>query len=342
MTQASPRNFFVAALMSAVLPCFSQPVLMKMGTVAPDGSPWHQILQQMGQDWNKISAGKVTLRIYPGGVLGDEPDMIKKLRIGQLQAVALPGSGLSHLEPAVSCLQIPMMIQSYEELDYIRDRIAPRLEKLLDQKGYVVLNWGDAGWVHFFTKTPATKLDDIRKMKLFTMAGDADALELYQSAGFRPVPLATTDMLPALQTGLIDAFDVPPLLAMLNQWFGVANYMIDVKWAPLVGATVVSRQTWERIAETIRPEMLEAARGAGNRLRGEIRKMGDDAVAAMKKRGLNVITPDAATRADWRRQAEDAYPKLRGRLVAAELFDEVKRLRDEFRARRESSTNGNE
>jgi TRAP-type C4-dicarboxylate transport system substrate-binding protein len=317
-----------------VAPLAAQTVLIKMGTVAPEGSPWHQILQQMGQQWQKISDGKVTLRIYPGGVLGDEPDMITKMRIGQLQAVALSGSGLSRLEPAVACLQIPMMIESYEELDYVRDRIAPRLEKLLDAKGYIALNWGDAGWVHFFTKTPARRLDDIRKMKLFTMAGDADALELYQSAGFRPVPLATTDMMSALQTGLIEAFDVPPLLAMLNQWFGLARYMIDVKWAPLVGATVVSKKAWERLPESMRPAMLEAARSAGIRLRTEIRKMGDDAVVEMKKRGLNVIAVDAATLAEWRREVEEAYPKLRGRLVPAELFDEVKRLRDEFRAQR--------
>ena len=317
-----------------VAPLAAQTVLIKMGTVAPDGSPWHQILQHMGQQWQKVSGGKVTLRIYPGGVLGDEPDMITKMRIGQLQAVALSGSGLSRLEPAVACLQIPMMIESYEELDYVRDRVAPRLEKLLDEKGYVVLNWGDAGWVHFFTKTPARRLDDIRKMKLFTMAGDADALELYQSAGFRPVPLATTDMMPALQTGLIEAFDVPPLLAMLNQWFGLARHMLDIRWAPLVGATVVSKKAWERIPESMRPAMLEAARGAGLRLRTEIRKMGDDAVAEMRKRGLNVITVDGPTLAEWRREVEEACPKLRGRLVPAELFDEVRRLRDEYRAQR--------
>jgi len=167
---------------------------------------------------------------------------------------------------------------------------------------------------------------------LFTMAGDPDALELYQSAGFRPVPLATTDMLPALQTGLIEAFDVPPLLAMLNQWFGVANHMIDLKWAPLVGATIVSKQAWERTPEQARPQMYEAARKSGNRLRGEIRKMGDDAVTEMQKRGLRITSPDAGTLAEWRREVEAAYPKLRGRLVPAELFDEAKRLRDEFRS----------
>jgi TRAP-type C4-dicarboxylate transport system substrate-binding protein len=331
MSKAS-RLTCLLALLAIPTPAASQTILIKMGTVAPDGSPWHQILQQIGQDWAKISAGKVRLRIYPGGILGDEPDMIQKMRIGQLHAVALSGSGLARIDTSASCLQIPMLIQSYDELDYVRDRVAPRLEQAIEQKGYIVLNWGDAGWVHFFTKTPARKLDEIRKMKLFIMAGDADALELYQSSGFRPVPLATTDMLPALQTGLIEAFDVPPLLAMLNQWFGVANNMIDVKWAPLVGGTVISKQAWDRVPEAIRPQMREAATRAGVRLRTEIRKMGDDAVAAMRKKGLNVISVDAATLEDWRRQAEDAYPKLRGRIVPADLFDEVKRLRDEFRA----------
>jgi TRAP-type transport system periplasmic protein len=326
------RWFVAIAALALSLPAAGQNVLIKMGTVAPEGSPWHQILLQIGQDWSKISGGKVTLRIYPGGVLGDEPDMIQKMRVGQLQAVALSGAGLARIDSSAACLQMPMMIQSYEELDYVRDRVAPRLEKALHQKGYLVLNWGDAGWVHFFTKTRATKLDEIRKMKLFTSAGDPDALELYQSAGFRPVPLATTDMLPALQTGLIEAFDVPPLLALLNQWFGIANNMIDLKWAPLIGGTVISKQAWDRVPESFRGAMLEAATRAGVRLRAEIRKMGDDAIVVMSKKGLNVIAVDPATHADWRRQAEDAYPKLRGRMVPADLFDEVKRLRDEYRA----------
>jgi TRAP-type C4-dicarboxylate transport system substrate-binding protein len=326
------RLLCCVAVLIASSPSAGQTILIKMGTVAPDGSPWHQILQQIGQDWGKISGGKVGLRIYPGGVLGDEPDMIQKMRVGQLQAVALSGSGLARIDSSASCLQIPMMIQSYEELDYVRDRVAPRLEKAIEQKGYIVLNWGNAGWVHFFTKTPVKRLDEIRRMKLFTMAGDADALELYQSAGFRPVPLATTDMLPALQTGLIEAFDVPPLLALLNQWFGAANNMVDVKWAPLVGGTVISKQAWDRIPDAFRSQMRDAATRAGVRLRLEIRKMGDDAVLAMRKKGLNVITPDAVVLAEWRKQAEDAYPRLRGRLVPADLFDEVKRLRDEFRA----------
>ena len=266
--------------------------------------------------------------------------MVKRMRIGQLQAAALSNTGLREIEPGVFCLQIPMMLQSYQELDYVQERLAPLLEKKIEAKGYVVLNWGDVGWVHFFTKAPASRLSDLRKMKLFTWAGDNEELEMWKAAGFKPVPLATIDMLTGLQTGLIDTFDTAPLAALSNQWFGLAKYMINVKWAPLTGAIVVSKSTWNRIPEAWRPEMLKAARDSGERLRGEVRKSGDEAVAAMQKRGLKVVEADAATLSDWRREAEAIYPKFRGKMVPADMFDEVQRLRDEFRTRAAASTKG--
>ena len=133
---------------------------------------------------------------------------------------------------------------------------------MLERKGFIVLNWGDAGWIHFFTKRPASTPDDIRKMRLFVSAGDAETLDLYKAANFRPVPLAVTDILSSLQTGMIDAFDVPPLLALINQWFGLANYMVDVKWAPLIGTTMISKRAWRRITEALRPSLIQVAREA--------------------------------------------------------------------------------
>ena len=310
-----------------------QQTVIKMGTLAPDGSPWYQVLQQMGERWRKISAGKVKLNVYPGGALGDEPDLVNKMRIGQIQAVALSGAGIADIEPGVSCLQIPMMFDSYEELDYVRDRMAPRLEKMIEARGFLVLNWGDAGWVHFFTRAPVTRLDDMRQMKLFTWAGSNDTLELWKTNGFRAVPLAATDILTGLQTGLIEAVPTTPLYALLNQSFGIAKYMNDVKWAPLIGATLISKKAWESLPESERAEMFQAARESGKGLRDGIRRMGDDAVATMQKRNLTIVHADAAVVAEWRRQAEGVYPRLRGQMVPAELFDEVRRLRDEFRAR---------
>ena len=318
-------------LLGCLTPAMPQTVI-KMGTLAPDGSPWHQTLQSMGERWRKISAGQVKLVIYPGGVLGDEPDMVNKMRIGQIQAAGLSGAGLSGIEPGVMALQIPMMFDSYEELDYVRERVAPRLEKMVEARGYVVLNWGDVGWVHFFTTRPASRMGDMRKMKLLTLAGDNDTLELWKANGFRAVPLAATDILTGLQTGLVEAVPNTPLFALLDQSFGIARNMIDVKWAPLIGATVITRRMWDSLPAAQRSDMMKAAREAGVSLRDGIRKMGDEAIVTMQKRRLQVIHADAAALAEWRREAEGVYPKLRGGQVPAELFDEVRKLRDEYRA----------
>jgi TRAP-type C4-dicarboxylate transport system substrate-binding protein len=318
-------------LLGCVTPAMPQTVI-KMGTLAPDGSPWHQTLQSMGERWRKISAGQVKLVIYPGGVLGDEPDMVNKMRIRQIQAAGLSGAGLSGIEPGVMALQIPMMFDSYEELDYVRERVAPRLEKMVEARGYVVLNWGDVGWVHFFTTRPASRMGDMRKMKLLTLAGDNDTLELWKANGFRAVPLAATDILTGLQTGLVEAVPNTPLFALLDQSFGIARNMIDVKWAPLIGATVITRRMWDSLPAAQRSDMMKAAREAGVSLRDGIRKMGDEAIVTMQKRRLQVIHADAAALAEWRREAEGVYPKLRGGQVPAELFDEVRKLRDEYRA----------
>ena len=317
-----------AAFLGAARPAPGQRI--NLGTVAPEGSPWHQILQQMGQEWRKISGGSINLVIY-SGVFGDEGEMVRKVRVGQLQAVGLSGAGLIHVAPGVSCLQIPMMIESYEEFDYVRQRMTPRLEPLIEQGGFQILNWSEVGWVHFFTKKPARTLDDIRKMKLFTSTGDPEAEKLYKEFRLQVVPLAVTDMLLSLRTGMIDAFHTPPLFAMLDQSFGVAKNMTPVNFAPLAAATLISKRAWERIPEPMRPKLLEAAQTAAQRRREEIRKMAVEAVAEMQKRGLNVVALDAATIANWRTEAEATYPQIRGRLVPVDLFDKVKSLCQEFR-----------
>ena len=259
--------------------------------------------------------------------------MTRKVRFGQLHAVGLSGVGLSHVEKGVGALQIPMLVSSYEEFDYIRDRIAPRLEALIEQRGFVVLQWSDVGWVQFFSKTPARTPDDIRKLKLFTSAGDPDGERLYKEFGLQVVPLAVTDMLTSLKTNLIQAFDVPPLFALLDQSFGLAKNMIDVKWCPLAGATLLNKKTWEAIPAAQRAELMKAARASAEGLRAPIRKMGDDAVVEMQKRGLTVAKLTPAEHAKWRSEAEAAYPKIRGRVVPEDVFDEAIRLQKEFQSR---------
>ena len=340
MTLRSIAPLVLAAVLAAAGhgPVSAETITITMGTVAPADSPWHRVLKQMGEDWKKSSGGQVVLRILPGGTLGDELAMVQKMRAGLLQGMAISGAGLPEIEPGAMCLEIPLVFESYEELDYVRDRIAPKLATRIEDKGFVVLNWGDAGWVHFFSKTPARTLDDVRKTKLYITAGDAQAESLYKTAGFKPVPLQSTDILASLQTGIIDSFDVPPLFALSGQMFALAKNMNDVRWAPLIGVTLVTRKAWDKIPADLRPKLLADAATAGEKFRGEIRKLSEDAIGEMQKRGLTVIQTTPAERAEWKRDAEAFWPKIRGSYISADLFDEVVKLRDAYRAGAKGAT----
>ncbi|HTW63487.1 MAG TPA: TRAP transporter substrate-binding protein DctP [Bryobacteraceae bacterium] len=322
------RVVVLGVLLTAAL---SAQTIIRLGTLVPKGSRWDQILLNMGEQWKKASGGKIQLKIYPGGEQGDEPEMVQKLRIKELQAVALSGAGLSGIDPDIAALEIPMMLSSYEEVDFVRDHIAARLEKGLAQRGFIVLNWGDAGWVHFFTKQPASRPDQIRRMKLCVLEGDNSTFELYKMNGFQPVSLAATDILTGLQTGLIEAFQAPPLVALSNQWFGGAKNMLDIPFAPLVGATIISKDVWDKIPTPVQKEMMQSARVAGVALRDEIRKSEASSIPLMQQFGLNVVHADAKAVAEWRQLAEGIWPKLRGPVVPADLFDQVRQLRDGYR-----------
>ncbi len=322
------RIFVVLLLAAATLPAQT---VIRLGTLVPKNSRWHEILLNMGEEWKKASGGKIELRIYPGGEQGDEPEMVQKVRIKKLQAVAISGAGLSGIDGAVSALQIPMMLDSWEELDYVRDHISERLEKGLAQRGFIVLNWGDAGSVHFFTKRPVSHPDEIRKLRLCVLQGDNTTFELYKANGFNPVALAATDILTGLQTGLIEAFQSPPLIALSNQWFGGAKNMLDISFAQLVGATLMDKSVWDKIPAPVQKDILASSRKAGVALREEIRKAEAGAVPIMQQFGLNVVHADPKTIAEWRQLTESIWPKFRGALVPPDLFDEVKRLRDDYR-----------
>jgi TRAP-type C4-dicarboxylate transport system substrate-binding protein len=213
----------------------------------------------------------------------------------------------------------------------VRDHISERLEKGLAARGFIVLNWGDAGWVHFFTKVPALHPNEIRKMRLCVLQGDNSTFELYKINGFHPVALAATDILTGLNTGLIEAFQSPPLFALSNQWFGGAKNMLDIQFAQLVGATLISKDVWDKIPAPVQKQIKASALTAGVALREEIRKAEAGSIPMMQQFGLNVVHADSKVIAEWRQIAEGIWPKLRGTMVPPDLFDQVKRLRDEYR-----------
>lgn len=306
-------------------------IVVKLGTLAPEGSVWHDALLEIRQKWQSLTDGEVELRVYAGGVLGGEDEMVRKLQRRSLDAVAISGGGLPHLEDSLEVLNIPLLFESYEELDYVRSRMAPELEGRLEQSGYKVLNWSDAGWAYFFTKTPVRTPDELRQLRLWISSGAPEAEELFKKFGLRVVPLPVTEMLTGLQTGLVEAIDVPPLFALLDGSFRLAGHMTDLRWAPVNGAVVVSTRTWQQIPERHHEALQSAVTDIAGRAQNRIRQAGEESIAEMQARGLQVVSLDEETRALWRREAQAAYPALRTNTGFPELFDKVLSLAAEFK-----------
>jgi TRAP-type C4-dicarboxylate transport system substrate-binding protein len=326
---------FLLALLFAALPALDaaaqDAVRIRLGTLAPRGTTWHRSLLEMGEKWRAEQGPGATFVVYTDGSQGSESDMVRRMRVGQLNAALLSVVGLNDIDDSVTALQkMPMIFRTWEELDHVREKLRPTLEKRFYDKGFVVLCWGDAGWVRFFSKSPVTTPSDLRKLKLFAWAGDSAQADIMKALGYQPVVLEVADILPSLQTGMIAALPSSPFWALTLQFYTQADYMLDMNWAPLVGAVVITRKSWDSLSPAGQKALREAGEAAGAQLRAISRRENEEAVQAMKRRGLKVqaITPEA----EWRKTAEQLYPMVRGTLVPADLFDEVQRLLREQRA----------
>ena len=329
----SAKLVFVIGL---VIPCsaFAQakPARVKLATLLPKGSSAHQTLLTMGEKWSRAPGATVGLTIFTDAAMGGEAEVVKRMRVNEIQASLLSIAGLVEIDRSAGALQVmPMVFRSLDEVDYVRQRLRPLLDKRLAEKGFVALFWGDAGWVRFFSKKPVIHPEDMKRLKMFALSSDVEQIDLMKAAGFQPISLEYTDTLTALQTGLIEAVPTIPYYALASQYYLPAHYMLDINYVPLTGALVMTRKAWDTLPPGAQQAMRESAEEAGKKIEDQSRKEMDESVAAMEKRGLKVnrLTPEA--RAEWQSVFDAVYPKLRGNLVPADVFDEVQRLLREYR-----------
>ncbi len=326
-----------ASIAAAAAPAKADTVKIKLATLAPQGSAWENLLLELGEKWkdqSKDAKTQVELKVYSGGVTGNEGDTVTKMGVGQVQAAAITIVGMRNIDPAPQAAGVPGLLTSDGEFNYVCEKMEPVWEKRLLDKGYVVLSWGDTGWIHFFAKKALHTPADAEGVKIFAWAGDPAAVEAWKASGFQPVVLSSTDIMTSLTTNMIESFATGAIMANAARWYEKANfYMADVPWGRLLTATLVKKETWEKIDPDLRPKLLETARQFGKRIDGEVGKLETDSVAAMQKNGLEVVHSSDAERAQWATFAEKSWPSIRGKVVPEDQFDEVKRLRDEYRAK---------
>lgn len=304
---------------------------IRLATLAPTGTSMHKSLLKMGSEWKKSG---VRLTVYADGKMGGESQMVRRMRLNQIQAALLSVQGLAVIDESVRSIQmVPMMFRDLAEFEYAMEKVRPIIEARMEAKGYKVLVWSDIGYIRFFSTKAALRIDDYRKMRMFVWSGDTQTQKLMKTMRCRGVPMEQTDVLTGLQTGMVDMMSLPPVMALSGQFYRKANHMLNLNWNPLVGAIVVSKKAWDRLPATRRSKMLAAAQVAGKEIRAAGRRESLLAVAAMKKRGLKVTEPGPDDVADWEKFAREIYPEIRGKIVDEKLFDQLQASVKDYRAK---------
>lgn len=307
---------------------------LRFATLAPRGSLYHRALLQVGDAWRRAEGNAATFTVFTDGVQGGEIDVVRRMRIGQLNGAMITVAGLREIEPGTAALQyMPLMFRSWEELDAASARLRPELERRIAERGFIVLYWGEAGWVRFFSKTPAVRPADFQRLKMATGVGNPEQVELMNALGYHPVALETTDVMPGLATGLIDAVPTIATLALATQLDTAAPHMLDMRWAPVVGAAVLTRKVWDSLSPAGQAALRGASAQVSTELRAARESADQQAIGAMAKRGLAVHGLADDLRREWEAVVARIQPQIRGKLVPADMFDAVRQAVAEFRGR---------
>ena len=309
-----------------------RPVTIKLATLAPEGTIFYEQLLKLGQEWNRVSDGAVRLKIYAGGIAGSEYDMVRKMRIGQLQAATISSLGMMLIDPSYAALQVPGVMGSYAELDYCRERLAPDINQRFADKGYVILNYSDLGHMYFFTTEPVASVDQLQRRKVCTFASDRMSKEIWARAGFKIVDVSMNEMLTALHTGLAQGFINSPVLALSYQLFGKARYMVDTSYGIAIASTIVRKRDWDRIDPDLQVKLRQVAEAVSRQAQPEIRALDQRAIEQMRSYGLELIPVSAAERETWLAPVKAVYPLIGAELIPGGVFEKTLKLRDRYRA----------
>lgn len=306
--------------------------VIKFATLAPEGSTWMKVMTDLNDELQKATNGGLKFKFYPGGVSGDEKDVVKKIRIGQLHSAALTGVGLGEIAPPVRILDAPWLFRTTAELDAVVEKFKPQLDAALEKGGYVPLGFTDLGFVYVFTKNAVKAPEDMKKQKMWVWEGDPIAQAAYKALGVSPIPLSIVDVMSSLQTGLIDGVYGPPMGVVALQWFTRAKFIYNAPMADSTGAVVVSKKFFDGLTEGERKTLSTLGAKHLKRLNDLSRKENAEALASLQKQGLTLSQkPSAEQVKQYEELGKKARRELVGKLYSQELLDGVEKALEALR-----------
>jgi len=266
--------------------------VLKFATLAPAGTTWVKLLEEWAEQVRTESGGRLVFKIYPGGVQGDEPDVLKKIRFNQLQGGAFTGYGIGQIYSPTRVLELPFLFENIEEIDYVRERLMPSIEQGYRDNGYELVGWMEVGFIYFFSRHPIATLDDLRQRRIWYWQGDPLGKAFFDASGLAPVPLSIIDVYTSLSTGMIDTVYAPPLGAIALQWFAKTQYITNVPMANGIGSLVVSRRFYQSLPQDLQKLLKRTGSETGAKLVAATRKDNVESLELMKARGMVMVEAD--------------------------------------------------
>ncbi len=305
--------------------------VIKLGTLAPEGSSWVKTFNALNTEVMKKTENKVQFRIYPGGVLGDETDMLRKLKIGQIQGAALTSGGLSAFFKEIDVSQVPFLFQTYEEVDFVLKKMDSFFRKGFEDNGYMLLGWSEAGFIYLMSTVPIASVADLKKAKVWIWEDSQMSKAIFDEAGVKAIPLSIPDVLVGLQTGLVEVVYAPPTGAISLQWFTKVKYLTDVPLIYMAGGVVVKKDIFKQIPQPSQNFILEIFQRQLDQLKVITRNENRDAVKVMVKNGVKIIAPSKDQIDEYKRVSNKAMGHISGQTFSKKVLDEVTSFLESYR-----------
>jgi TRAP-type C4-dicarboxylate transport system substrate-binding protein len=311
--------------------------VIKIATVAPEGSTWMKLMDELKANLKEKTEGRVKLRFYPGGIQGDEGVVLRKMMTGQLHGAGLTGVGLGELAPELRVLELPLLFSTQEEVQTVHEKLDPEFERILARKGFTLLGWSEVGFIYLFSKKPVRNGDDLKRLKVWLWEGDPLAEAFLDELEVSPVPLAVTDVMTGLQTGLVEAVYVSPLGAIALQWFTRVKYMTELPLTHALGAVVVKTEALNRLSPEDKKTLMTCSREIFRKLAKATQEENRQAAEVLKERGIEFVNPDPTVQDEFQTRGRRVWNRL-----TDELFDEalLNRVLDAVEDARATETSG--
>lgn len=314
------------AIIGLCLPALSlaQNVVLKIGTLAPDGSAWAKTFREINKELEQKTNKQVSLRLFPGGVLGDEEDMLRKIKVGQIQGALLTGGGLGLIFKDIKALGIPFLFQDYQEVDAVLARMDSPFQQGLSDNGFKSLGWAEQGFIYLFSKEPLRNAADLRKSKVWIWEDTQLGKAVFKELGVNPIPLPISDVLMALQTGMVETVYISPLAAISMQWFTKVSFMTNLPLAYSAGAVVVKKSDFEKIPAAHRATVEDAFKRQLNPMRDQLRKEDQKAIQVLGQKGIKLVTVSTGDAQELRNHVFKGVATLGEDYFTRKTFEEVR------------------